>query len=118
MNKKVRIAMNREWALARAARDQRDLDAAFAHLERAHILSQRFTWAHVRTHLFMLGIGWQRRDARELLGQLSRTLAAAVFSRLWIPEGNTGGANVSAFRSMPVPADLRAVLDSRPDEIV
>ena len=28
------------------------------------------------------------------------------------PVGNTGGANVSAFQPMPVPDDLRAVLES------
>jgi len=59
----------------------------------------------------MLSVGWARRDARELAGQLSRLVAAALFSRLWVPAGNTGGANVSALRPMPVPDDLRALLD-------
>lgn len=30
----------------------------------------------------------------------------------WTPEGNTGGANVSAMHPMPVLADLRAILDA------
>jgi hypothetical protein len=89
-----------------------ELDRAFAHLERAHILSQRLTIMHVRTHLAMLTIGWKRRDAREVVGQLSRAVAAALFSRIWIPLGNTGGANVSAFKPMVVPEDLRALLES------
>ncbi|MGB5104638.1 MAG: DUF3703 domain-containing protein, partial [Steroidobacteraceae bacterium] len=84
----------------------------FRHLERAHILGQRSTRLHVRSHVGMLGVGWRRRDAREVSGQLARIVAAALFSRLWVPVGNTGGANVSAMRSMPVPADLRAILDS------
>ena len=60
----------------------------------------------------MLGIAWQRRDARELAGQLTRILAAVLFSRLWVPVGNTGGSNVSAMRPMPVPSDLQAILDA------
>jgi hypothetical protein len=39
-------------------------------------------------------------------------VAAALFSRLWVPVGNTGGANVSAARPMPVPSDLQAILDA------
>ena len=87
-----------------------DLRTAFAHLERAHILSQRLMVMHVRTHMAMLRIGWRRRDIRELLGQSTRIVAATVFSRIWVPTGNTGGANVSAFRPMPIPEDLNAVL--------
>ena len=60
----------------------------------------------------MLGIAWQRRDLREIPGQLTRIVAAALFSRLWVPVGNTGGANVSAMRPMPVPPDLQAILDA------
>jgi hypothetical protein len=37
-------------------------------------------------------------------------MAAALFSRIWVPEGNTGGANVSAIQPMPIPADLRDLL--------
>lgn len=87
-----------------------DLRTAFAHLERAHILSQRLMVMHVRTHMAMLRIGWRRRDIRELPGQLTRIVAATFFSRIWVPTGNTGGANVSAFRPMPIPEDRNAVL--------
>ncbi len=112
MNAAVRDAFDREWRLAVADRDAGNLDGAFRHLERAHILGQRSTRLHVRSHVGMLGVGWRRRDAREVSGQLVRIVAAALFSRLWVPVGNTGGANVSAMRPMPVPADLRAILDS------
>ena len=87
-----------------------DLDRAFAHYERMHVLSQRLTRWHVRSHVGMLRVGWRRRDAREVLGQWSRILAASLFSKLWVPPGNTGGANVNAFRPRPVPADIEAVL--------
>ncbi len=112
MNSAIRDAFEREWSLAGAARDAGDLVTAFHHLERAHILGQRSTRLHVRSHIGMLGIAWRRRDAREITGQLTRIVAAALFSRLWVPVGNTGGANVSATRPMPVPSDLQAILDT------
>ena len=55
-------------------------------------------------------MGAAGRDWREVLGQLSRIIAAAVFSRIWVPLGNTGRANVSAMKPMPIPADLRRIL--------
>lgn len=99
-------------SLAAQARAAGDHARAFAHLERAHVLGQRSTWRHLRAHAAMFGVGIARRDAREVLGQATRLLAAALFSRIWVPAGNTGGANVSALRPMPVPDDLRALLDT------
>lgn len=108
---KLAQAFEHEWQLARAARLAGDLDLAFHHLERAHILGQRHTWRHVKSHLGMLRVGWLRSDGRELFGQLTRIAAAALFSRIWVPVGNTGGARVSALKPMPVPPDLQALLD-------
>lgn len=51
-------------------------------------------------------------DWREVLGQSTRMLAAALFSRIWVPLGNIDRANVGAFAPMPVPQDLRALLES------
>lgn len=98
-----------ELTAAREAEARGEFVRAFTHLERAHILSQRFALAHAATHLRMLRLGW-RRDAREVGGQLSRALTALVFSYIWVPVGNTGRANVSAFRPMPLPEDLARVL--------
>ena len=108
----VREAFEGEWQAAKAACGAGDFDTAFGHLERAHILGQRHTWLHVRSHLGMVHVGWARRDFRELLAQSTRIPAALLFSRIWVPLGNTGGANVSAFRPMPIPADLQAVFDA------
>ena len=93
-----------------------DFQTAFTHLERAHILSQKYALAHAATHLRMLRLGWRTRDVREVLGQLTRTIAALVFSRIWVPVGNTGRANVSAFAPMPVPEDLVEVLGKARDQ--
>jgi hypothetical protein len=111
MKSPLREAFEMELRAARAAAAAGDDEIAWGKLERAHILGQRSTRAHVRSHVAMLGFAWQRGDRREILGQLARIVGASLFSRLWIPEGNTGGANVSAFRSMPVPPDLHRLLE-------
>jgi hypothetical protein len=83
------------------------------HLERAHILSQPRAGPHVRTHLAMLGSALRRRDAHEIFGQLARLVVAGPGS--WTgryPVGNTGGADVSALQPMPVPDDLRAIVEA------
>jgi hypothetical protein len=99
-----------ELAAGYAAMKSGDLDEAFRRFERAHILGQRSTRLHLRAHVAMLKVARRRGDRRELLGQLTRIVAAALFSRLWVPLGNTGGANVSALRKMPVPEDLKRIL--------
>jgi len=71
MGRIARAACERELELARAAHRAGELDIAFRHLERAHILGQRVTGLHVRSHVAMLGVGWQRRDTREIVGQCS-----------------------------------------------
>jgi len=100
-------AYAKEITLALAARDY---ETAFFHLERAHILAQRNTVKHMYAHWLMLWTGLRRGDYREVLGQVPRILAALVFSRIWIPEGNTGRARVNALQPMPVPEDLRQLL--------
>jgi hypothetical protein len=107
----ARAAFEREYAAGRAALAARALDVAFRHFERAHVIGQRRTLAHVRAHLAMLRVGWARRDWREIVGQLLRVAAAATKSRIWVPRGNTGGADVSAFTPMPVAADLQRYVE-------
>lgn len=109
-NPRLKAAYDAEMRLGYSDLARVDLAAAYNRFERAHILGQRSTRLHVRAHCALLRVGWLRRDLREIVGQLTRMVAAVMFSRVWVPEGNTGGANVSAFRSMPLPEDLRRVL--------
>lgn len=109
-----RAAYAVEAKAAREALAARDLDAAFARLERAHILGQPWAGAHSWTHWMMLRVAWRRRGPREVAGQLMRLAGGGVFSWLgWAPAGNTGGADVSAFRPMPYPADLEPLCRDR-----
>ncbi|PPI81176.1 DUF3703 domain-containing protein [Marinobacter flavimaris] len=110
MHSELKPSYIAELEATRRAEGAGDFQTAFTHLERAHILSQKYALAHAATHLRMLRLGWRTRDVREVLGQLTRTIAALVFSRIWVPVGNTGRANVSAFAPMPVPEDLAEIL--------
>ncbi|MFN3302140.1 MAG: DUF3703 domain-containing protein [Roseateles sp.] len=84
---------------------------AFRHLERAHVLGQASTVQHVRVHVLMLLWAVRQRAPRELAGQLLRIAGAATKTALgWVPSGNTGGANVSPFKSLPIPTDLARIL--------
>jgi hypothetical protein len=58
----------------------------------------------------MLNLGLLTKDWREVAGQLPRITAALLFSRIWVPVGNTGRAHVSAFSVMPLSADLQELL--------
>src|SRR5262245_40595773 len=101
---------------ARQALASDDLDSAFAHFERAHVLGQWYVRTHTAAHVGLLRVAWRRRDLREIVGQLLRLPGGMLGSALGrVPRGNTGGANVSAFREMPIPPDLRNLLalDSR-----
>lgn len=58
----------------------------------------------------MLRIGWRRRDAREVRGQLLRLAAGGLLSWVgWLPVGNTGGADVPPTRPLPLPDDLASL---------
>ena len=110
----LRQAWTHERAEARTARRRGDPAGEWRHLERAHVLSQPMALPHVRTHLAMAACAVRRHDRREVAGQLLRLALAAPGSLAGrYPAGNTGGANVSPFRPMAVPDDLRALLGGR-----
>jgi hypothetical protein len=107
----ARRAWTDEMRAARSARDQPDNAEEWAHLERAHILSQPSAWLHIRTHSAMLAAALRKRDRHEALGQVFRFAVAGPGSLTGrYPVGNTGGANVSAFEPMPIPDDLQIYL--------
>ena len=113
MHSELRTAYDAEMNVAIEDYYGNNLHEAFHHLEAAHVLGQSFTFAHVRAHWWMLRIGWKRRDSTEIRGQFGRILAALIFSRIWVPLGNTGGANVHPLKPMPIPEELQALLKRR-----
>lgn len=111
MRTELAAALRQAFAEAEAALGRNDPAAALVWLERAHILGQRLPLRHARSHWLMLRAGWMLGDWREVLGQLPRILAALLFSRLWVPLGNSGRARVSAFKPMPLSAELQRLLE-------
>lgn len=95
----------------RAARAATDHGEAWRALERAHIIAQPFLLPHLTSHWRMLGFAIATCEGRETAGQLFR-LALVPFGSLTgrLPTGNTGRARISAFKPMPVPADLAAAM--------
>lgn len=81
---------------------------AFKHLERAHVIGQRYAWPHTVNHWQMLKAGFRMRDWREVFGQVARIALAAIGSLLGrAPLGNTGRANVGILTPMPIPDDIQ-----------
>lgn len=111
MHLELRRAYKAEMTTAAKLYDAGNLHLAFSHLERAHILGQSFSIAHARTHWWMLKVGLRNRDIVEIGGQIPRILGALLFSRIWVPIGNTGGARVPPFKPMPIPHELQVLLD-------
>jgi len=105
-----------ELEAARCAEYVGKTKEAFTHLERAHVLSQGSTAEHVRVHWQMLRSALRQRCLGEAAGQVLRLVGAATKTAVGlVPAGNTGGANVSAFRSMPIAPDLQRLIDAARD---
>ncbi|RZJ09813.1 MAG: DUF3703 domain-containing protein [Rubrivivax sp.] len=103
--------VDHELAEARRLEDQGAWGASFAHLQRAHVLGQASTFHHVRVHCGMLAWAVRHHDRRETSGQLLRIVGAATKTVWgWVPSGNTGGANVSPFKPMPLADDLARLI--------
>lgn len=110
-SRNIRPYVDEELRAALDADMQGQAQAAFAHLERAHILGQTSTVQHVRVHWHMFVWGWRHRSVKECLGQLLRIGGAAMVTAVGlVPLGNTGGTSASPFKSMPVPPDLAALI--------
>lgn len=108
---RIKPYWDREVASAAEAEAGGDPMRAFEHLERAHVLGQNSTWLHTRTHILMMRWGMRQKRRREVAGQIFRILGAAAKTPLGlVPAGNTGGANVSPFRKMPIPPDLQVLM--------
>ncbi len=90
----------------------------FTHLERAHVLGQESTYWHVKVHVLMLSWAVRNGSVREAIGQFVRIIGAAtktVFGL--VPQGNTGGTNVSPFKKMPIEQDLAALIKKAKSDV-
>lgn len=87
-----------------------NLTSAWNHLERAHILGQRYPFSHSYVHWKMLQFGFKIKNRKEIFGQIPRLVFGGVKSFVGtIPTGNPGGANISALKSVPIDSELKAI---------
>ncbi|MCZ8531593.1 DUF3703 domain-containing protein [Alteromonas sp. PRIM-21] len=114
----IRPYVEAELAQAHKKQNQNNQQCAFIHLENAHVLGQASTRLHVKVHVQMLIWALKTGNLHEFFGQLFRIAGAAtktVFGL--VPHGNTGGANVSPFKAMPIKPNLDTIIKkARTDE--
>ena len=90
---------------------QDNLQNAWCHLERAHIIAQKYPCEHTSVHWKMLQFGIKIKSSKEVIGQIPRLLVGGVKSFVGhIPVGNTGGANVPPLKTMEIPEDIQEIL--------
>jgi hypothetical protein len=92
---------------ARQCAQAGNLSAAWAALERAHIVSQPALRPHLRVHCAMLDLAIAQGELGEAFGQITRLALAPLGHVLGrTPWGNSGRATVSKFARSPLPEDV------------
>jgi Protein of unknown function (DUF3703) len=86
------------------------LQQAWYHLERAHILGQRYPLAHNKVHWKMLQFGIKIKSTKEILGQIPRLIFGGIKSFVGtVPIGNPGGANAPPLKAFPIEKELQQI---------
>jgi hypothetical protein len=90
----------------------KNLDAAWISLERAHIFSQYYWRQHFYVHFVMLIYALQTLNLKEIIGQLPRMILAIPGSvSKNAPLGNTGRSNISMFKAQDIHSDVIDMLN-------
>ncbi len=111
MPTELRPYYEQELAIYQTAYAEGNLQRAWRHLERAHILGQPWAVEHSEVHWIMLKFGIAIKSWKEIRGQILRLVFGGVKSFVGkIPTGNTGGADVPPLQVMDIPQDLEKVL--------
>jgi hypothetical protein len=77
----------------------------------AHIAGQHIFPLHIQTHLAMLSFAWQHKQYSEAAGQVFRLILVPIGHALQrLPKGNSGRADISAFKPMEVPPKLQSLI--------
>lgn len=88
----------------------KNFEMAWKHLEKAHIIGQKYPFAHTFVHWKMLQFGFKIKNKKEVLGQIPRLIFSGVKSFVGkIPEGNPGGANVPPLKSFPIEKEIKDI---------
>lgn len=94
------------------ALNKNEMGKAWHHLEKAHVIGQRYPYHHSLVHWKMLVFGCRIKNVKEVIGQLPRLMVGGIKSFVGtIPVGNTGGANVPLMQSMPIQQEIREIFE-------
>ena len=89
-----------------------NLQKAWQHLEKAHLIGQAYPYEHSYVHWKMLLFGIHIKNGKEILGQIPRLIFGGVKSFVGtIPVGNTGGANVPPLRPLPISEEIQVIFE-------
>jgi len=111
MTSEAKHAYYQEMKQALAARRSEQWQAAWFHLERAHILGQQHFISHMQSHWQMLKLAADQTNWTEIRGQLLRLLLTPIGHLAGrLPTGNPGSSRYPALQALPVPDDLQALL--------
>jgi len=112
MDTERRLAFDQEIALGRDLIAAGDLDRAFRHLERAHVIGQVFVRPHAKAHWLMFTLEIRRRRLAAAFGQAVRIILGIAGSAVGVvPLGNTGGTDIGMFKRLPIAPDLQKIID-------
>jgi hypothetical protein len=112
MNPVRSAAFDHEIARAKELIARGELEAGFAHIERAHVIGQTFVVLHARSHWLMLKVEFRRRRPVAAFGQAVRIVLGVLGSAVGVvPVGNTGGSDVSMFKRIPIEPELQSIID-------
>jgi len=83
---------------------------AWNHLERAHIIGQKYPYTHTLVHWKMLKFGFKIKSGKEVFGQIPRLIFGGVKSFVGkIPIGNPEEANVPPLKSFSIDKELQDI---------
>lgn len=107
---KLKVFYTEELVKYHIEYSKNNLSEAWKHLERAHILGQKYPFEHSFVHWKMLQFGFKIKSIKEIFGQIPRLIFGGVKSFVGkIPVGNPGGANVPPLRPFPIDRDLQNI---------
>src|SRR5690554_5560114 len=100
--KELKPYFNTELEKYRTENISGNLLNAWNHLERAHIIGQKYPYAHTLVHWKMLKFGFKIKSVKEIFGGVKSFVGK-------IPIGNPGGANVAPLKSFPIKKELQDI---------
>lgn len=106
-SKQIKSEFYNQLQLGKTALKSTNYQSVFYHFENAHILGQKHVWRHTLSHFWMFVYGIKTKDIKEITGQIFRMIASLIFTLIWVPLGNTGGANISPIKPIPIRKELQ-----------